>query len=275
LKFIKTPIFGKGDSSTAMREIIIDAALLAGREILKIRASYDLACSYKIDDSPVTIADQRSEAIIIAALERELPHIPIIAEERVSDGEIPAVGATFFLIDPLDGTKEFVAGKQDFTVNIALIVNGVPTMGIVYAPALNVAWIGCADFCHKLTISEDFTVSRCDNIASRVRPTNLVAVISRSHCNKQTDDFVADNGLINSISIGSSLKFCMLAEGLADVYPRFSRTMQWDTAAGDAVLRAAGGIVLQLDGAELTYGYDANQLDTLANPHFIAWGRKE
>jgi 3'(2'), 5'-bisphosphate nucleotidase len=258
-----------------MREILINAALLAGQEIINIRASYDLACSYKIDDSPVTIADQRSEVIIITALERELPHIPIIAEERVSDGEIPSVGSDFFLIDPLDGTKEFVAGKQDFTVNIALISAGVPTMGIVYAPALNVAWIGCDDFCHKLTIAEDFTISRCEDITGRARPTNLVAVISRSHCNKQTDDFVANNGLIDSISIGSSLKFCMLAEGLADVYPRFSRTMQWDTAAGDAVLRAAGGIVLQLDGTELTYGYDAKQLDALANPHFIAWGRKE
>lgn len=258
-----------------MREILIHTALQAGKEILNIRNSFDLHCSYKEDSSPVTIADSRAEIIISTALETKFPDISIVAEERVAAGIFPKSCQSFFLIDPLDGTKEFIAGKQDFTVNIAHIVNGEPKLGIVYAPALKVAWFGQDDLCQKLTISDDFEVTETSEIRTRERPSNLVAVISRSHCNKATDDFVADNGLIDSISIGSSLKFCMLAEGLADVYPRFSPTMQWDTAAGDAVLRAAGGIVVTLDGIPLTYGHNAKYLDGLGNPSFIAWGRKE
>lgn len=258
-----------------MREILIQTALMAGKDILDIRSSYDLNCRYKDDLSPVTVADAKAEERILSAIELHFPEIAIVAEERVAGGIIPSSCDSFFLIDPLDGTKEFIAGKQDFTVNIALIVNGEPIFGIVYAPALNVAWVGERGECQKLTIADDFSITSTETIRSRERPSNLVAVISRSHCNQATDDFITDNGLIDSISIGSSLKFCMLAEGLADVYPRFSPTMQWDTAAGDAVLRAAGGIVLTLDGQPMKYLLRDKSLAKLTNPDFIAWGRKE
>lgn len=256
-----------------MRDILIQTAIKAGQDILIVRNNFELNCSFKDDMSPVTIADARAEAIILSAIEKHFPDVEIVAEERASAGILPKSCEDFFLIDPLDGTKEFIAGKQDFTVNIAHIVKGEPVLGVVYAPALSVAWVGDHEVCQKLTIDADFAVNKVETISTRERPSNLVAVISRSHCNEQTEDFIRENGLIDSISIGSSLKFCMLAEGLADVYPRFSPTMQWDTAAGDAVLRAAGGKVLTLDGKNLTYGHHDKQLERLENPSFIAWGR--
>lgn len=258
-----------------MRELLIQTALMAGKEILKIRDGAGFSVSLKDDQSPVTLADQNAERIITQSLEELFPEHSIVAEERVSIGIMPQNCASYFLIDALDGTKEFISGKDDFTVNIAYIQEGTPVFGIVYAPALKVLWVGEDGFCEKLTINDAFEVLKREAIQTRERPFSLVAVISRSHCNERTDQFVQDNGYVDTASIGSSLKFCLLAEGLADVYPRFSRTMQWDTAAGDAVLRAAGGKVLQLDGSPLKYLFDINQLELLANPDFIAWGRAE
>ncbi|MQB21408.1 3'(2'),5'-bisphosphate nucleotidase [Agrobacterium tumefaciens] len=254
-----------------MLESLIAAALSAGREIMAVHAAGPQV-TYKNDCSPVTEADQRAEDIILSSLARHYPDIPVVAEESAASGHIPEIKSDFFLVDPLDGTKEFISDKQDFTVNIALIRNGTPVLGVVYAPALGVAWTGEKETARKLFISGEFESVSNHSIRCRAKPPMPVAVISRSHCTPKTEAFVAENGLIDSISIGSSLKFCMLAEGAADVYPRFSRTMMWDTAAGDAVLRAAGGITLDMAGLPLRYEIDQSNDDMLANPDFIAWG---
>lgn len=254
-----------------MLESLVAAALSAGREIMAVHAAGP-HITYKNDCSPVTEADQRAEDIILSALADSYPDIPVIAEEAATTGHVPEVASDFFLVDPLDGTKEFISGKQDFTVNIALIRNGRPIVGVVYAPALGVAWTGKEETARKLFVSGDFEPASDHSIRCRAKPALPVAVISRSHCTPKTEAFVSENGLIDSISIGSSLKFCMLAEGAADVYPRFSRTMMWDTAAGDAVLRAAGGITLDMAGLPLRYEIDHSNDDMLANPDFIAWG---
>ena len=254
-----------------MLESLIAAALSAGREIMAVHAAGPQV-TYKNDCSPVTEADQRAEEIILSSLARHYPDIPIVAEESAASGHIPEIKNDFFLVDPLDGTKEFISDKQDFTVNIALIRDGTPVLGVVYAPALGVAWTGEKETARKLFISGEFERVSNHSIRCRAKPPMPVAVISRSHCTPKTEAFVAENGLIDSISIGSSLNFCMLAEGAADVYPRFSRTMMWDTAAGDAVLRAAGGITLDMAGLPLRYEIDQSNDDMLANPDFIAWG---
>ncbi|WP_313593231.1 3'(2'),5'-bisphosphate nucleotidase CysQ [Agrobacterium cavarae] len=254
-----------------MLESLIAAALSAGREIMAVHAAGPHV-TYKNDCSPVTEADERAEEVILSALARDFPRIPVVAEEAAASGHIPEIKSDFFLVDPLDGTKEFISDKQDFTVNIALIRDGTPVLGVVYAPALGVAWTGEKEAARKLFISGEFERVSNHSIHCRAKPPMPVAVISRSHCTPKTEAFVAENGLIDSISIGSSLKFCMLAEGAADVYPRFSRTMMWDTAAGDAVLRAAGGITLDMAGLPLRYEIDQSNDDMLANPDFIAWG---
>lgn len=254
-----------------MLDILTMAALDAGKEIMKVHAAGPHV-SYKNDCSPVTEADQRAEEVILAALAKNFGTIPVIAEELASNGIVPDADSEFFLVDPLDGTKEFISGKQDFTVNIALIRDGVPVLGIVYAPALSMAWTGHGSVSEKLHISNTFDITGRGFIRCRAKPATPIAVISRSHCTPKTEAFVAENGLMDSISIGSSLKFCMLAEGIADVYPRFSRTMMWDTAAGDAVLRAAGGMTLDMAGLPLRYDMTGKDADGLANPDFIAWG---
>lgn len=256
-----------------MLDTFISAALSAGRAIMNVHANGPEAV-YKDDCSPVTEADQRAEEIIIKALYRAFPTVPIIAEEQAAAGIIPKATMDFFLVDPLDGTKEFITGKQDFTVNIALIRNTVPVIGIVYAPALKTAWTSDGTKAEKLYIGDDFTIIKREPIECRHCHNNSVAVISRSHSNDMTNAYIQDHQLINTISIGSSLKFCMLAEGIADIYPRFSRTMLWDTAAGDAVLRAAGGMTTDLNGAPLQYRVNPQDHDFLANPHFIAYGKR-
>lgn len=252
------------------------AAIEAGQAILEVyRAGY--AVALKQDMSPVTLADERAEHIILRHLERDFPHIPAVAEEQVSAGNIPDVrGRAFFLVDPLDGTREFIDHRDEFTVNIAYIENGVPVTGIVYAPALGIAFTGEPGRARKLIVDEHFGVSDRLTIAVRERPAHLMALASRCNSNAKTEDFLSDNAVSACTSIGSSLKFCLLAEGKADVYPRFGRTMEWDTAAGDAVLRAAGGSTLTTDGRLLAYGKtDQSQDSDFANPHFICWGGKK
>ncbi len=255
----------------SLLERLMVAALAAGKDIMAVHSAGPHV-TYKNDCSPVTEADQRAEETILACLAQDFPAIPVVAEEAAAAGRVPDAGNEFFLVDPLDGTKEFIGGKQDFTVNIALIRNGAPVAGVVYAPALGVMWTGRDDIAEKVHVAEDYTLLAPHPIRCRAHPPLPVAVISRSHCNAKTEAFVAENGLIDSISIGSSLKFCMVAEGAADVYPRFGRTMMWDTAAGDAVLRAAGGITLDMAGLALRYEIDMAAPDALANPDFIAWG---
>jgi 3'(2'), 5'-bisphosphate nucleotidase len=250
-------------------------ALDAGKAILEV---YNAGpnVSLKADSSPVTEADERAEAIILAGLKAAFPDIPVVAEEAAAAGNIPDVsGRKFFLVDPLDGTKEFINKRDDFTVNIALIENGVPTAGIVYAPARHVAYTGIDSRAEKLTIADDFTIAARERIGCRKVAEELTAVASRSHNSPETEAFLSERGITSTKSVGSSLKFCMVAEGAADVYPRFGRTMEWDTAAGDAVLRAAGGMTLDLDEREFRYGKTRQASDSdFANGHFVAWGAR-
>ncbi|HEV7307804.1 3'(2'),5'-bisphosphate nucleotidase CysQ [Ensifer sp.] len=257
-----------------MIDTLTAAAIEAGRAILDVYER-DIEVSEKADCSPVTEADRCAEEIILAILAKTFPDIPVIAEEAVSAGEIPEIeGQLFFLVDPLDGTKEFINRRSDFTVNIALISNGEPVAGVVFAPARQVGYVAEGGRATKFHVATDFAVTQVTEICCRPRPASLTAVASRSHSDAETADFLQKNAIRDCTSIGSSLKFCLLAEGLADVYPRFGRTMEWDTAAGDAVLRAAGGRVTTLDGHPFRYGKrrQANDCD-FANPGFIGWGR--
>ncbi|MGG6897475.1 MULTISPECIES: 3'(2'),5'-bisphosphate nucleotidase CysQ [Rhizobium] len=252
------------------------AALEAGKAILEVyRAGY--AVALKQDMSPVTLADERAEHIILEHLARDFPDVPAIAEESVSAGKIPDIrGRPFFLVDPLDGTREFIEHRDEFTVNIAYIVNGIPVAGIVYAPALGIAFTGEPGKARKLIVDEHFAVADRLTIAVRERPAKMTALASRCHSNEKTESFLTGNPISACTSIGSSLKFCLLAEGKADVYPRFARTMEWDTAAGDAVLRAAGGVTVTTEGDLLTYGKTNQSEDCdFANPSFVCWGGKK
>ena len=257
-----------------MLDVFKRAALEAGQAILEVYHAGPHV-HLKRDSSPVTEADERAEAIILRHLAGAFPEIAVIAEESVEAGKLPQnAGATFFLVDPLDGTREFINKNDDFTVNIALIRDGVPVAGIVYAPAKHVGYTAHNGQAEKFSVSNTFEIHDLQPIASRAYAETPVALISRSHCNAETEAFVVTHHITEFASIGSSLKFCLLAEGKADVYPRYSRTMLWDTAAGDAVLRAAGGITLGLDGQPLTYHpADIRTSADLANPSFVAWGR--
>jgi 3'(2'),5'-bisphosphate nucleotidase len=245
-------------------------ALEAGRLAMTIYDS-DFAVEAKSDASPVTEADRLGEEVILAGLQRLAPEIPVLAEEAASDGEIPALGDQFFLVDPLDGTKEFVTRTGEFTVNIAFVRNGAPTLGVVYAPAIGKLYRGAVGRSASLSIVRGGTAGPPALIRARRTPERgLIAVASRSHRGPDTDAFLETLDVADFAAAGSSLKFCLIAEGLADVYPRLGRTMEWDTGAGQAVLEAAGGrvVVFGID-APLTYGKRARGFD---NPHFIAWG---
>jgi 3'(2'), 5'-bisphosphate nucleotidase len=252
-------------------DIFEHAALLAGQVILDVYKAGPEA-RYKSDASPVTEADEQAEAIILEKLAAAYPDIPIVAEESVAAGRIPSISdRPFFLVDPLDGTKEFVSGNNDFTVNIALIEAGKPVAGFVYAPACGLAYAGGAEGASKIWIGEDFKVSRRARMRARAIASPQIAVASRSHRSMETDTYLGQCGATEIRTVGSSLKFCLIAEGAADIYPRFGRTMEWDTAAGDAVLRAAGGMTVDLEGKPLRYGKTGRigQAD-FANPDFIA-----
>ncbi len=253
-------------------DALLDLALAAGREIMAIYNDGPIAVIGKADGSPVTLADKRAEAVILAGLRQLAPAIPVVAEEEASAGRIPPTGKRFFLVDPLDGTREFVARNGEFTVNIALIEAGVPVLGVVFAPALGLIYAGAKGEAIAGTVV-DFAIVERHPI--RVRPATgpTIAVASRSHATPETDQWLASHKVASYVTRGSSLKFCMLAAGEADIYPRFGRTMEWDTAAGDAVLRAAGGIVTRPDGSPFFYNKrnQAGDVD-FANCAFIAFG---
>jgi len=238
-------------------EIMISAAVQAGRAIDEIYRG-EFQVGQKADTSPVTAADHASEAIILERLAREAPGVPVVAEEEVAAGRVPSVGREFFLVDPLDGTKEFVARRGEFTVNVALVRDGRPVLGVVYAPASSVLFAGDVEqrtaFRSPQEPSRDVSSER---EAIHVRPVperGLTVVASRSHSNPETEAYLAALPVADRVSIGSSLKFCLVASGQADFYPRLGPTMEWDTAAGHAVLEAAGGMVLAPDGSPLGYG---------------------
>nr|WP_156630988.1 3'(2'),5'-bisphosphate nucleotidase CysQ [Agrobacterium vitis] len=252
------------------------AAIAAGRDIMDVFHNGPTVRT-KSDSSPVTEADERAEAIILSALAAQFPTIPVVAEEAVAAGNIPQTrGQPFILVDPLDGTKEFIRKSSDFTVNIALIEAGVPVMGIVYAPARGQAYIGDRNGALKIEIDANFQPVSRQPITVRSPSAKIIAVASRAHSGPETEEFLTNHAITDTRSVGSSLKFCLVAEGAADVYPRFGRTMEWDTAAGDAVLRAAGGITVGPDGAPLLYGKRDQPNDSdFANPSFIAWGSRQ
>jgi 3'(2'), 5'-bisphosphate nucleotidase len=228
---------------------IAEAAREAGEAILEIvRRGFDVES--KRDASPVTEADRAAELIILAALARAAPGVPVIAEEEVAAGRIPEHGDTYFLVDPLDGTKEFVRGGDDYTVNIGLIEHRAPKLGVVFAPAtglLHGGFVGGGAWLDEGQGRRE--------IRTRPRAEQLTAVASKSHLNQATVDYLQQAvGSCGYVSVGSSLKFCIVAEGKADIYPRASPTSEWDTAAGHAVLLAAGGLVDAPDGTPLAYG---------------------
>jgi 3'(2'), 5'-bisphosphate nucleotidase len=228
------------------------AAREAGEAILAIaRAGFDV--DTKADLSPVTEADRAAEAIILEALRHAAPGVPVIAEEEVAAGRIPAHDDEYFLVDPLDGTKEFARGGDDYTVNIGLIRSGSPVFGIIFAPATGRLHTGVVGEGARLRDGGDAT-----SIRVRSRGAEQIAVASKSHLNQATVDYLERAvGRCERVSIGSSLKFCLVAEGAADIYPRLSPTSEWDTAAGHAILLAAGGRVDGPDGRDLQYGKKA------------------
>ncbi|TPJ30623.1 3'(2'),5'-bisphosphate nucleotidase CysQ [Mesorhizobium sp. B2-8-3] len=270
-------------SSTTMAAVSDDEAMLgvferlaleAGREVMRVFHE-GCAVDSKADSSPVTEADRESEKIILAGLRAAYPEIPCVAEEEVAAGiATPDLDGAFFLIDPLDGTKEFVNRRTDFTVNIALVRHGVPEVGVVFAPCTGRFFSGRPGKAEALEVDPDYRVAGRRPITVRAGGSPLAVVASRSHNTPETDAFIRNLGAAEIVSVGSSLKFCLLAAAEADVYPRFGRTMEWDTAAGDAVLRAAGGMTRTLDGEPLVYGKRNQASDSdFANPHFIATGK--
>jgi len=238
----------------------------AGQVVMTVYAT-DFAVRGKNDASPVTEADERAEAIIVAGLQQLAPGIPIVAEEAVAAGRMPELGDCFWLVDPLDGTKEFISRNGEFTVNIALIEHGTPLLGVVFAPALGShghLYAGARDTGAWLDDG-----SGRQAIACRAVPAEgLTVVASRSHGDAAAlDAFLAGRRVASTTNAGSSLKLCLVARGAADLYPRLGRTMEWDIAAGHAVLAAAGGQVCDLQGMSLRYGKPG-----LDNPHFVASG---
>lgn len=243
----------------------------AGRVIIRARAAGTVP-AHKADGSPVTQADLDADRCIRAGLAQAFSSIAVVTEEATETHATHA--ERFILVDPLDGTREFVAGRDEFTVNIALIDNGIPVVGAVYAPALDRLYVAGAQ-AWRADVAPDAPMPELAAMqpieAACVPDTDWRAVASRSHLDPQTQRWLDANPIGALCAAGSSLKFCVVAEGGADVYPRMSPTMEWDTAAGDAILRAAGGSVVGLDGAALRYG---KRQAGFRNPAFIAWGRR-
>ncbi len=263
----------KLENEVALLSLFEELALAAGREIMR-HYEAGFTVEEKADSSPVTAADREAERVILSGLRGALGAIPCVSEEEASGGVLPVCGDEFLLVDPLDGTREFISRRPDFTVNIALIRNGVPAAGVVYAPARGLLYSGGAGAAFEMETSDGASVKNRRQIAARPVCTPPVIVASRSHSTPQTEAFIARYPGAEAVSIGSSLKFCMIARGDADLYPRFGRTMQWDTAAGDAVLRAAGGRALTLEGTPLVYGPAGGEgLEAFTSPFFVAEGR--
>jgi 3'(2'), 5'-bisphosphate nucleotidase len=246
---------------------MVAAAREAGALIMRHYAG-EVERRLKADKSPVTVADEEAEHLIIARLAKAAPGLPVVAEESAAIGAKPDTsGGVFFLVDPLDGTKEFLNRNGEFTVNIALIEHGAPTAGVVFAPAIGRMFWGADG-----KAFEEAGKKPARPIATRVVPDDgMTAIASRSHRDRLTEEYLAHYPIRDLLAAGSSLKFCVIAAGEADIYPRHGPTMEWDTAAGHAVLAAAGGRVTRLDGkTPLTYG---NARENYANPSFVAWGK--
>jgi 3'(2'), 5'-bisphosphate nucleotidase len=252
---------------------LLTLAVEAGRAIMAAYASGGAEIRCKSDSTPVTAADLAAEEIILAGLRTLAPQVPVLSEESAATRFSGPLGNRFFLVDPLDGTREFLARNGEFTVNIALIENALPVCGVVFAPALpRLFWAETSKGAFEASLTAEGAVA--DAVRQRLRapslPTaRLRAIASRTHRDALTDEWLKSHDIAELVCAGSSLKFCLIAAGEADVYPRFGRTMEWDTAAGHAILAAAGGKVLTGDSTPLTYGKAASGF---ANPAFIASG---
>ncbi|HXL67794.1 MAG TPA: 3'(2'),5'-bisphosphate nucleotidase CysQ [Xanthobacteraceae bacterium] len=234
-------------------------------------AEQGLAPRDKGDKGPVTAADEASEEILRAGLARLLPGVPIVSEEAFDRGEVAEAATEFLLVDPLDGTRELVAGRPEYAINIALIAGGAPLLGVLYAPAYGQLYGGADGQAFKapLSLGAPFDPERAETIRARPRPKQLVAALSRSHLDPASEAFLAGHAVERRIVLGSALKFALIAEGIADVYPRLAPVREWDVAAGHALITAAGGRVERRDGGTLRYGRrDAGFLVE----GFVAWG---
>jgi 3'(2'), 5'-bisphosphate nucleotidase len=257
-----------GDKAAALLEPLTDLVIRAGAAILAVNRAA-MRIEGKLDGSPVTEADLAADRILAEGLARLVPDVPALSEERVQSAT-PHHTGSFFLIDPLDGTKEFVAGRDEFTVNLALVTNGAPSMGIIGAPALGLVWRGLVGRgAERLSIAEG---SGSRPIHTRGLPRvgqPWVVAVSRSHCDSRTEAFIAARPGAIRKTLGSALKFGRVAEGQADIYPRLAPTSEWDVAAGHALVTAAGGRITDARGAALRFG---NAAAGFIVPEFIAWG---
>ena len=259
-----------GPADVELLDELADIVSRAAAAIVAIDRS-KVAWRAKPDRSPVSAADEAANAIIVRDLSRLLPGVPIISEEGRASSL--AQQSIFVLVDPLDGTREFLAGREEFTVNIAMIGEGKPRLGVIAAPALGLVWRGSVGHgAERLNLAVGATTQQASAIGrlrTRGWPAGgIIAMTSRSHCDARTDAFLMRLPIVARIPCGSSLKFARIAEGSADLYPRFGRTCEWDVAAGHAVLAAAGGVVTAPDGTELVYGRAAE----FHVAGFIAWG---
>lgn len=249
---------------------IAELSAVAGGKILEIGKG-DLGTSRKSDKSPVTLADTAAEEVLREGLSKLLPGVPFVGEESVAAGNIPEPGREFLLIDPLDGTKEFIKGRAEYTVNVGLVVDGTPVLGVIYTPTTGIIHAGAGGLAFRTRLAPGAAYDPALNnpIRARARPEKLVAAVSRSHHEPKTEEFLAKLPVETRLGVGSSLKFTLLAEGRADIYPRLSPICEWDTAAGHALLLAAGGSVETVEGAPLRYGAKEKKFEI---PGFVAWG---
>jgi 3'(2'), 5'-bisphosphate nucleotidase len=259
---------GRAEASRLLGPVA-DLASAAGARILELSA-HGVAARIKADSSPVTDADEAAEAILSEGLAKLAPGVPIIAEEAAAAGDAHRNG-TYFLVDPIDGTRELVAGRSEYTVNVGLIESGAPVLGVVFAPALQQIYTGAAGKASRatLTAGDRLHSTQPVEIRARRRPPRLVALISRSHRDEQSEKFLATLPVAEKVALGSSLKFARIAEGAADVYPRLAQINEWDVAAGHALLLAAGGRLTAPDGGGLSYGRAGNSFKL---DGFVAWG---
>ena len=257
------------DAAAALMEPLTALVLRAGNAILAVNRGV-MAIDGKLDGSPVTEADLAADRIIQQGLAQLIPELPALSEERVDLAARPPYGGSFFLVDPLDGTKEFIAGRHEFTVNLALVTNGTPLLGIICAPALGLIWRGLLGRgAERLKTGAS---SQAEPIHTRGRPKPdqpWIVAVSRSHGDIRTDAFIAERPGAIRHQLGSALKFGLVAEGGADIYPRLAPTCEWDVAAGHAVVTAAGGRITDAQGNDLRFGQGGKDFIV---PEFVAWG---
>lgn len=262
---------GSDISPAQARQLMDDLTAVIVRACAEIGATSPTTVvrHLKPDQSPVTAADEASEAVILRGLARTLPVIPVVAEESIDTAAPPDLTGSFVIVDPLDGTREFLAGSDEFTVNLAIVTHGLPIAGIIAAPKQGHLWRGVIGYgAERLGLSGG-RADRAQPIKTRPWPDTPVAVVSRSHMDPATDKFVNALGPVTRSPSGSAIKFCHVAEGRADIYPRLSTTCEWDVAAGHALVVAAGGIVTTPLGLPLTYGRAAENFRV---PAFVVWG---